>query len=58
MSIPFKGPPMTTSQRILVTAFKALTAREKDRLRWHLEKGTPVLCGKNAALFVDGFGGA
>lgn len=39
--------------RILRRAFAALTARQRANLRWHAEKGTPVLCGKNAYLYYS-----
>ena len=42
---------------VLVAAFKALTDEHKDNLRWHMEKGTPVVCGADAELYTDGRGG-
>ena len=42
----------------LVRIFRRLPNTAKARLRFHLEKGTRILCGENAYQFTDGVGGA
>jgi hypothetical protein len=42
-----------SSLSILTTAFSALPRADKLRLRWHLEKKTPICCGKDAEYFVN-----
>lgn len=43
-----------TPYRILVQAFKSLNKRQKDNLRYHLEKKTPIFCGPGSnTLFVS-----
>lgn len=48
---------MKACTEALVKAFGALTMREKRNLRWHLDQGTPVLCGENANRVTDFLGG-
>jgi len=45
------------ARRILRRAFGALTDAQRERLAYHLERGTPILCGETADLYADGAGG-
>ena len=47
-----------TAKKILVTCFKALPKRDRDRLAYHYDKNTPIVCGVDASLYTDGGGGA
>lgn len=46
------------AKAMLVTAFRALTKRQRQRLAWHLEHKTPICCGPSAMMFArhDGAG--
>jgi hypothetical protein len=46
-----------TPYQTLLTAFRALTKKQKANLRYHLKKRTRVLCGDMAYEYVDGEGG-
>ena len=50
---------MTTNQAkaVLRRAFSALNEKEKANVRFHLKRGTRILCEKYAYLFADGKGG-
>lgn len=39
--------------RTLVAGFKRLGPEEKANLSWHLDQGTPILCGVKSAFFSD-----
>lgn len=41
------------AKAILVRAFRALPTRDRARLLYHEQKGTPICCGKRAILFAD-----
>lgn len=41
----------------LEECFRELPKPDKLRLRYHLEQGTHILCGKNSSVFTDGAGG-
>lgn len=45
-----------TSFETMKWAIGALPQEQKDNLRFHLEKGTPILCGTKYALYADGKG--
>ena len=42
---------------VLVSCFRALPRRDRERLLWHAEQKTPVLCGKHAYSYIDCRGG-
>ena len=46
-----------SSLTILVKAFRALPRADLKRLRWHLERKTPICCGSRYHLYTDGEGG-
>ena len=46
------------AKKILRTAFMALTPKQRERLREHARRRTPICCGEDYALFADGKGGA
>ncbi len=48
----------STVRRILDKCFSALSRRDRDRLLYHAENGTPILCGEDSEDFTDGAGGA
>lgn len=37
---------------VLVKAFSKLPKRDRDRLAFHRQQGTKILCGKAAVLYV------
>ena len=39
---------MTIPNPVLVRAFRALNAEQRENMRWHLERMTPILCGDKA----------
>lgn len=39
------------ARRALSEAFDRLTDRELLNIQYHIERGTPVLCGKDASYF-------
>ena len=41
------------AHRILVRSFAVLSEPQKENLRWHLDQGTPLCCGRSAWKFVD-----
>lgn len=41
----------------ILKAMKTLNSTERGNLAYHLKKGTPILCGEQAALYMDGSGG-
>ena len=43
--------------KVFVKLFKSLDKRQKNNLQYHLDNKTRILCGRAAALFVDGKGG-
>ena len=43
---------MTDAQKTLVKAFKALPKRDRERLRFHAEKKTPICCGEDCGWYV------
>ena len=45
------------AKSVLLKCFRALTPTQRRRLAWHAEQKTPVLCGDQSGLFVDGKGG-
>lgn len=42
---------------VMVGAATALTDEEKENLRWHLRRGTKILCRNMAFHYADGKGG-
>jgi hypothetical protein len=42
----------------LARRFRNLPPRMQANLRWHVENGTEILCGGNAATYLDGDGSA
>lgn len=42
---------MRSKVRILTEAFRALSKTEKGNLLWHLQQGTPILCGVPDAIY-------
>jgi len=45
------------AKTILLTSFAVLTPMQRERLRWHAKQKTPICCGRDAQLYVDGEGG-
>ncbi len=41
----------------LTEAFRALPKADRDRLMWHVEQGTRIICGTDTANYGDGKGG-
>lgn len=48
---------LNANQKVLVRAFRALTDAELENLIRHVQLGTPICCGKEALLYIDGYGG-
>lgn len=46
-----------TPHQILVAAFGALSDKQKANLRYHLDAGTPILCGAAEAAQYYVYGG-
>jgi hypothetical protein len=42
---------MPSTVDILTKAFAALSVDQKDNLLYHVERGTPILCGDGASQF-------
>jgi threonine aldolase len=42
-----------TSEDVLRKAFAVANEVEQDNLRFHLERGTRILCGEDAYLYTD-----
>ena len=46
-----------THIEVLTRAFRALTAEQRANLLWHVNAGTPILCGDQSDVWTDGNGG-
>lgn len=45
------------AKAVMRKAFSALTEKQRERLRWHAERKTPICCGGTAWDYLDGYGG-
>jgi len=45
------------SRKVLEKCFAALPKRDRDRLKFHYEQKTRIVCGDDSSLFSDGIGG-
>jgi len=41
------------AKQIVLRAFKSLTKKQRENLRWHGRRKTPVACGKSALRYVN-----
>ncbi len=47
----------TKAKEILIECFAALPEADRNRLAYHYEKETGIVCGKDWELYTDGRGG-
>jgi hypothetical protein len=48
---------MNKNQKILLKSFRALTEKQRARLREHARRKTPIACGKlSGFFFINGHG--
>lgn len=47
----FLGVTTMSNHDTLVSAFSALSDEQLGNLKWHVDGGTPILCGENANVF-------
>ena len=52
----YKKMTKKQAKKMLVESFKRLPKRDRDRLLYHVQKGTKILCGDNWQRYIDGKG--